>query len=70
MSFSKEVKEELSKQISTARHCQIAEISAIISFCGNIIINEKRILYKNSHRKLDSCKKILYFNKENFSSVG
>lgn len=41
MSFSREVKEELSKQVSAARHCQIAEIAAIISMCGNIQINEK-----------------------------
>ena len=39
MSFSKEVKEELSRQISPGRHCQIAEITAIISLCGNISIN-------------------------------
>lgn len=46
MSFSKEVKEELSKQISLARHCQIAELAAIISLCGRIIIteNDKYIL--------------------------
>ena len=36
MSFSSEVKEELSRQISTARHCQIAEIAAIISMCGGV----------------------------------
>ncbi len=41
MSFSKEVKEELSKQYSRGRHCQIAEIAAIISLCGNISINPK-----------------------------
>lgn len=41
MSFSKNVKEELSRRISTARHCQIAEIAAIISLCGDIIINER-----------------------------
>lgn len=41
MSFSKDVKEELSRQISPARHCRIAEIAAIISVCGNIIINHK-----------------------------
>lgn len=38
MSFAREVKEELSRQFSTARHCQIAEIAAIISMCGHIII--------------------------------
>ncbi len=34
MSFSSEVKEELSKHISPARHCQIAELAAILHFCG------------------------------------
>ena len=34
MSFSMDVKDELSKQMSNARHCRIAELSAIISFCG------------------------------------
>ena len=39
MSFSGNVKEELSKQWNTARHCQIAELAALISMCGSIIIN-------------------------------
>lgn len=34
MSFSSEVKEELAKRISPARHCQIAELAAIMNFCG------------------------------------
>lgn len=34
MSFSREVKEELAKIISPARHCQIAEMAAILNFCG------------------------------------
>jgi len=34
MSFSGEVKEELVKHISPARHCQLAELAAIVSFCG------------------------------------
>lgn len=41
MSFSSKVKEELSNQISTARHCQIAEIAAIISMSGRILMNYK-----------------------------
>lgn len=36
MSFSSEVKEELSKQSSSSRHCQIAELAAIIQYCGEI----------------------------------
>ena len=34
MSFSGEVKEELAKHISPARHCQIAELAAILHYCG------------------------------------
>ena len=34
MSFSSEVKNELAKRISPARHCQIAELAAIMNFCG------------------------------------
>ncbi|MBQ8038826.1 MAG: DNA-binding protein WhiA, partial [Lachnospiraceae bacterium] len=36
MSFSGSVKEELYKHISSARHCQLAETAAILSFCGSI----------------------------------
>ncbi|MBQ0028703.1 MAG: DNA-binding protein WhiA [Lachnospiraceae bacterium] len=34
MSFSGTVKEEIAKHISGARHCQLAELAAIIQFCG------------------------------------
>jgi DNA-binding protein WhiA len=37
MSFSKEVKEELSLQVSSARHCRLAELAAILSYEGRII---------------------------------
>lgn len=40
MSFSREVKDELSKMLPAARHCKIAEIAAIISMCGCIRIDE------------------------------
>ena len=39
MSYTSEVKAELAGHISKARHCRIAEISAIISMCGNILIS-------------------------------
>lgn len=41
MSFSSDVKEELSRQLSKSRHCQIAEVAAIISLCGRIQINDQ-----------------------------
>ena len=34
MSFSAEVKEELSRQYSQTRHCQIAELAALLHFSG------------------------------------
>ncbi len=41
MSFSSRVKEELSRQLSPARHCRIAEIAAILSLCGRVQISER-----------------------------
>ena len=41
MSFSSDVKEELARQDSTAMHCQIAEMSAMIAMCGHMISREK-----------------------------
>lgn len=34
MSFSSDVKEELAKHIGSARHCQLAELAAMLSFSG------------------------------------
>ena len=34
MSFSSEVKQELCGRVSAARHCQLAELAAILHFCG------------------------------------
>ena len=39
MSYASKVKDELSRQMPSARHCQIAEIAAIISMCGRISIS-------------------------------
>ena len=36
MSFSSEVKEELSHLPSHEKHCAVAELAAIISFCGRV----------------------------------
>lgn len=37
MSFSKDVKEELSAQLSGARHCMLAELAAILSYSGRLV---------------------------------
>ena len=41
MSFSGKIKEELARQWSDARHCQIAELAAIISMCGKVAIDSR-----------------------------
>lgn len=41
MSFSGNVKEELLEHWSSARHCQIAELAALLGLCGSIIINSR-----------------------------
>ena len=43
MSFSTNVKEELETVISTSRHCQVAELAAIIHFGCEIGKNEEEI---------------------------
>lgn len=69
MSFSKNVKEELAKQISTARHCQIAEIAAIISLCGSISINENNQYFvKINTENLTVARKYFILIKETFNA--
>lgn len=46
MSFSKDVKEELSTQLGDARHCRLAELAAIISYGGQIVVGDKGIWLK------------------------
>ena len=53
MSFSGRVREELAGNISTARHCQIAELAAFIGLCGPIIFNRfDRCSIKNPFGKI------------------
>lgn len=46
MSFSGEVKKELSAAVGTARHCRIAELSAIIAFAGRLSAEGGKIQLK------------------------
>lgn len=41
VTFSGKVKEELSRNWNGARHCQVAEIAAIISMCGKVSIDSR-----------------------------
>ena len=40
MSFSIKVKNELANHISNVTHCRIAELAALISMCGSVMIDE------------------------------
>ena len=44
MSFSSDVKEELAKQISKSRHCQLAELAGIIELSGPYQCKKQRDL--------------------------
>lgn len=46
MSFSSEIKNEISSCSEGARHCNIAEIAAIINLCGYVVIYNKFINIK------------------------
>ena len=52
MSFSGKVKEELAGQFSPARHCQVAEMAALLCGCGHV---EKNVRWK--HKAVDSDRK-------------
>ena len=41
MSFSGEIKEELSTQLSGGRHCRVAELAAILAGNGKVGIDEE-----------------------------
>lgn len=52
MSFSARVKEELTSAYSNSRHCQIAEIAAILMFCGRIVkTNDKNSIRIQTENK-------------------
>ena len=59
LSFSYKVKEELSEHFGNARHCQIAELSAIVNICRDCLFWQK-FLFKNTNREFFRCEKVLY----------
>lgn len=68
MSFSGEVKEELSYQMSSSRHCQIAELSAIVMLCGQIIQRpSSNIFLKIQTENLSVARKYFTLLKKTFN---
>lgn len=50
MSFSHKVREELAEIIPPARHCQIAELSAVMCFCGRFF--GEKFCFVSEHEKI------------------
>ncbi|ROR28545.1 hypothetical protein EDD66_104131 [Mobilisporobacter senegalensis] len=70
MSFSMEVKEELSNHIPPARHCQIAEIAAIFSLCGRILISDKdKYTIKIHTENLSVARKYFSLIRKTFNTI-
>jgi len=80
MSFSSEVKEELFKKTGSARHCQIAELAAIIGLCGRIrsdrngntaleISSENEIVIRKCFTLLKKTFNINACNPDNFDDI-
>lgn len=71
MSFSAEVKDEVSRQFNNARHCQIAELAAIFSMCGSIKISENNeFSVKISTENVTVARKFYKLLKMAFDVVG
>lgn len=52
MSFSSDVKVELAKQYSKSRHCQVAELAAMIMQEGRISMNPMELSFESENPML------------------
>ncbi len=70
MSFSSEVKEELAKRTGSSRHCQLAELAAIMTYIGAVDTDRdgNLILYLQSDNTL-VCRKFFTLYKKAFNIV-
>lgn len=67
MSFSKDVKEELSHQLSNARHCRLAELAAIISCEGRIVGTNSRYFLRLQTENLHAARKYFTLIRKTFN---
>lgn len=67
MSFSKDVKEELSHQINSARHCRLAELAAILSCEGRIIGTDAKYFLKLQTENLLVARKYFTLIRKTFN---
>jgi hypothetical protein len=67
MSFSKDVKEELSEQHGEARHCSLAELAAILSFGGTVVTTGKGYYLKLQTESLVVARKYFTLIRKTFN---
>ncbi|MDO5539670.1 MAG: DNA-binding protein WhiA [Eubacteriales bacterium] len=68
MSFSGDIKEELSRQKPGARHCRLAETAAILSMCGGVSVSENdRFCLKIQTENLSVARKYFTLLKKTFN---
>jgi DNA-binding protein WhiA len=70
MSFSSKVKNEVSNHFGNARHCNIAEISAIINMCGHIDRKYGNIVVKIQTENINVARKYYLLIKKTFNIDG
>lgn len=67
MSFSSNVKSELSHHFGNARHCNIAEIAAIINMCGHISSQNENFCVKIQTENVTVARKYFTLVKKTFN---
>jgi len=67
MSFSKDVKEELSHRISSARHCLLAELAAILSYEGQLVCSNSGHFIKLQTENLVTARKYFTLIRKTFN---
>lgn len=67
MSFSKDVKEELSRQSSSGRHCMLAELAAIISYGGRVVHKDGYSYLRLQTESIDVARKYFTLIKKTFN---
>lgn len=67
MSFSSNVKSELSHHFGNARHCNIAELSAILNMCGHIAYNREKFCVKIQTENPAAARKYFTLLKKTFN---
>jgi len=67
LSFSYNVKSELSHHFGNARHCNIAELAAVLNMCGHIAYNREKICVKIQTENPVAARKYFTLLKKTFN---